>query len=59
MKIIFRYDYFDEEFYGYEEMPVEEELTPQFQTSPSKLKVRKCIDDNQWRCFTNIKITPY
>ena len=39
MKIIFRYDYFDEEFYGYEEIPVEEELTPQFQTSPSKLKV--------------------
>lgn len=33
------YDYFDEEFYGYEEIPVEEELTPQFQTSPSKLKV--------------------
>ena len=57
MKIIFRYDYFDEEFYGYEEIPVEEELTPQFQTSPSKLKVRDCLDTNQARCFINIKIT--
>jgi len=33
------YDYLDEEYYGYDDIAVDEEFTPEFLTSPSNLKV--------------------
>ena len=36
---LFRYDYLDEEYYGYDDIAVDEEFTPEFLTSPSNLKV--------------------
>ena len=39
MILMYRYDYLDEEYYGYDDIGVDEEFTPQFLTNPSKLKV--------------------
>ena len=38
-RLIFRYEYLDEDYFGYNEIQVDQEFSPNFITSPQKLKV--------------------